>query len=615
MRVPEYLPASSAPTDLHTLGRRSGWHLWVKGKYHEAYSARGFFELRSQIKALEAHWPLEDIFVQQHVSGVERSITFAAYNGRLLDAVEVEKRSVTSQGKTWAASVKDAPVDVAERLATLLAETRWTGGGEVEFVRDLQGDDWLIDFNPRFPAYIFGVTLCGHNLPACLLGEAYGIEHSRRLNPARQFIRVVEELPVGLELPLPKVVPNATAFSSAGKHPSFQPQLVRRLRQGEKNAKIEPKGTPLELPGFLTSWHAPKRTPLRFREFEASDETLNQLATTIERCSSRPTVTPALSVKTDPNPDLARAFLARGWWAEVISLSELNWALHIGFKASEIVFNGPRAVDLLAFDVPQVAVAFADSVEALEGLVASHSCDVIGLRVRTGAITSRFGIDLTDSRAFNRVAECITNCQSSQKLGIHMHFPSDVSGPNRWNDFVEHTLIWGHALGQASGAAFSVFDLGGGWYPDDFSDQLIPMLPSLQTRIVQALPSIETVLLEPGKAVASNTAWLATRVLEVRSRDPAGDSEVVVDASIADLPMVAHYAHRVLHLRDGLSLGWLTGGRQRILGSICMETDILAEGIAFPQRPAIGDLLLFSSAGGYNASMAWDFAEGVSRDT
>ena len=124
MRVPEYLPATAAPTDLHGLGRRSGWHLWVKGKYHEAYCARSFAELRRQIVALESHWPLEDIFVQQHVPGLERAITFAAYRGRLLDAVEVEKRSVTSQGKTWAASVTAAPADVVERLASLVAKTR-----------------------------------------------------------------------------------------------------------------------------------------------------------------------------------------------------------------------------------------------------------------------------------------------------------------------------------------------------------------------------------------------------------------------------------------------------------------------------------------------------------
>lgn len=141
------------------------------------------------------------------------------------------------------------------------------------------------------------------------------------------------------------------------------------------------------------------------------------------------------------------------------------------------------------------------------------------------------------------------------------------------------------------------------------------MLPGLQARIAQAMPGVDRILLEPGKAVASDTAWLASRVVEVRAGGADGVSEVVVDASIADLPMAAHYAHHVLHVREDVCLGWLAGGSQRILGSICMETDILADGVAFLHPPAAGDLLLFSSAGGYNASMAWDFASGVSRDT
>ncbi len=615
MTVPEFLPASSAPTDLHALGRRSGWNLWVKGKYHEAYRANGFADLWRQIGALALHWPREDLFVQKHVTGLERSIVFAAYKGRLLGAVEVEKRSVTSQGKTWAASVTAAPTDIAERLAHLVAEFRWTGGGEVEFVRDSGGRDWLIDLNPRFPAYIYGVTLCGHNLPACLVGAALGLEHSPGHGSAKQFIRVVQELPVREDHPLPKMVQSDAAFPSAGKHPSFQPQLVRRLRKRERDAIVLPKPSPVALPGFLKRWQSPVHTPLRFRDFEAADTILNELEKSLAQCSIRPAVTPALSVKTDPHPALARSFLQRGWWAEVISLRELEWALRLGFNASSIVFNGPRAAELTAYRGQPVAVAFADSVEALESLMATDRCDAVGLRVRPNAATSRFGIDFSDYRIFDRVANGLARFRDGRPLGIHMHFASDVLGFAQWQDLVEHTLAWGGALAQASGADYSIFDLGGGWYSDDFLEQLLPNLPALQARIELTLPGVEKILLEPGKAVASETAWLATRVLEVRTRHADCDSEVVVDASIADLPMAADYAHRVLHLRDDTVLGWLTGGQQRILGSICMETDVLANGVAFPKPVAAGDVLLFSAAGGYNASMAWHFASGVGRDT
>ncbi len=172
MRVPTWLPAVSEPTAIDRLGRQAGWHLWIKGVYHEAYPARSFPEVMTQVERLEHLWPIKDIFVQAHVPGLEQGYVFAAYQGRLLGAVEVVKRSLTSQGKTWAASVSELPAPALDALRAVVRSLSWTGGGEIEFVRSEDGQNWLIDFNPRFPAYIHGVTLCGPNLPGLLIGAA-----------------------------------------------------------------------------------------------------------------------------------------------------------------------------------------------------------------------------------------------------------------------------------------------------------------------------------------------------------------------------------------------------------------------------------------------------------
>lgn len=613
MRVPEFLPATCPLADLHALGRRSGWRLWIKGKYHEAYSARSFAQVRQQVEALELHWPLEDIFVQQHVPGSERCLTFAAYGGRLLDAVEVEKRSVTSQGKTWAAAVAPAASGIREGLALFLAQSKWTGGGEVECIRDHAGVDWLIDFNPRFPAYIYGVTLCGHNLPALLVAEAVGLTLAQPRPGARQFIRVVQEVGVREGFPLPRMPEASAGSGAAGKHPSFQPGLVRRLRGRGGLPRVVHESPPRFLPGFLTTWEEPARTPQRLRDFAAAEAVMEELRGALARCSAHPAVTPALSIKTDPHPQLAEAFLSRGWWAEVISLRELEWARHLGFDASHIVFNGPAAVRLTG-SPHQVGVAFADSVETFEALLESRPSDVVGLRLRPGPVRSRFGADLSDFGRFERVVRAMRHRSTGLRLGVHTHFASDSCGPGRWGDLVEHALVWSQALAGASGINLSIFDIGGGWHQDDFAHQFLANLPSLQTRIARALPDVETLLLEPGKAVAADTAWLVTRIIEVRQHASHRDGDIVVDASIADLPMAALYAHRVVHLRRGRCLGWLGGGNLRVLGSVCMENDVLLDGVGFPNPPLVGDELVFSSAGAYNASMAWHFASGISRD-
>src|SRR5262245_17193799 len=147
MRVPRWIPAASEPSAIHRLGRHAGWRLWVKGIYHEAYAATSFDDVMRQIERLQQHWKPSDIFIQAHVPGLERAYTFAAYHGRLLGVVEVEKRWLTAQGKTWAASVNEVHGETFRMLQAAVSKLGWTGGGEIEFIRGAGDQDWLIDFN------------------------------------------------------------------------------------------------------------------------------------------------------------------------------------------------------------------------------------------------------------------------------------------------------------------------------------------------------------------------------------------------------------------------------------------------------------------------------------
>jgi diaminopimelate decarboxylase len=498
----------------------------------------------------------------------------------------------------------------------MIEDLRWTGGGEVEFVRDVRGEDWLIDFNPRFPAYIYGVTICGYNLPASVVSAALGGDVISGRQRVRQFIRVVHELAVREEYPLPGIVADAEGSGAAGKHPSFQPALVKCLRKntsGIAGSVVPIAEQQAQLPNSICQ--PDHETPRRLRDPNAVQAAVAHLEAALNACSGRPTIIPALSIKTDPYPRLAQAFVRRGWWAEVISLRELQWVRSLGFRSSQIVFNGPMTMQLASGRSGRVGVAFADSVESLEVLLTSRVCDIVGVRLRPAPVTSRFGIDLTDFNAFHRVAACLRNSGNEVRLGMHVHFASDLCGPVRWYDLIEHALIWVDALSQAAGVGFCALDVGGGWCAADYDQLFLPSLPALQARVARTLPSVCTLLLEPGRALASDTAWLMTRIVEVRSATAEDLTDVVVDASIADMPMAQMYPHRILHSRNGRPLGWLGGGTHRVLGSICMEADVLAEGVAFPERPMVGDLLLFSSAGAYNASMAWLFASGVSRDS
>lgn len=57
-------------------------------------------------------------------------------------------------------------------LSSFVKSSKWTGGGEIEFVENMSGERFLIDFNPRFGAWIFASSFASANLPAELIHYA-----------------------------------------------------------------------------------------------------------------------------------------------------------------------------------------------------------------------------------------------------------------------------------------------------------------------------------------------------------------------------------------------------------------------------------------------------------
>jgi diaminopimelate decarboxylase len=88
----------------------------------------------------------------------------------------------------------------------------------------------------------------------------------------------------------------------------------------------------------------------------------------------------------------------------------------------------------------------------------------------------------------------------------------------------------------------------------------------------------------------------------------------VVDAAISDLPMAPFYPHRVYRQNRRGEWEGVGGGRDRLVGRICMETDVLASDLALPEGLREGDRLVIGDAGAYDASMAYNFGRGILDD-
>jgi len=605
VRIPDWINWSADDRELATFCRQHSWRVWVKGPAHEARAVENWQELQLAADQLTRTWGGEDLYVQRHVSGEEVSVAFAAYEGELLDAVLLEKRLVTPEGKVWGGSVGPIPESLARSLGSMLRRLRWTGGGELECIRDAAGGLWLFDWNPRFPAWIHGATLAGHNLPAALLVRATGSRPQHRGHTAAGFVRTVLEIPQRMTL-LSMQSPSLDAPGDQGKHPSGMPQLRRRLSVHSAGALRAPCGPlPEELQSDLID-AARQRSPTP-RRVLLGRVAAARFARAARLRQRHPRLAVAYSLKTDPSRELLALARHHGLWAETISLGEIELAIHCGWPPGQIVYNGP--VPLRPRPAGgELQAAFADDAEILGAYLQDVGARVIGIRLRPPFEPSRFGVDLECPEAFGSLVRTLASAPPRQRLGISFHLASSACGLERWERCAVSIFDFAAALEQLSRRRFSLVNFGGGWTAEDFDTALEPVIARLLAEAGAKLSGQPEFLIEPGKALAEPAQAILTRVVHI-PRSHRGNRAAVLDAGVADVPLFASFPHRVALVRE--TVARLGAGSDELLGPSCMEGDRLSTAVALPEDLMVGDLIAICDAGGYDASMAHQLGRGI----
>ncbi|MFO0675443.1 MAG: hypothetical protein U0169_02840 [Polyangiaceae bacterium] len=630
--VPPSVPMSAPDDVLYAFCRRHSFRVWLRGPYHDAVPITTWRDVAPVRRSLEAKWKTDDLSLSAHVRGLEESICIAAHRGRIADAVHMTKRVTTPDGKTWAGRVANVPKDLLDPIEKAVRALEWTGGAEFEFLRGVDGRLWLMEVNPRFPAWIHGATLTGRNLPAALLGLAKGVPFEAKVTaPSHEFTRVVSEIAVRGDLPLPlPAEPRHARGASNGKYGAALPAIVAMLEGAKKRgtatgpAVVDDlrasgvrsptrtnESTPSLPPTLATDLRATDAlglaTPARVLLGGALDEAF-RTAKELGRVSHAGCrLRLGYSVKTCSDAPYLRAAREAGMFAECISQLEVKRALESGFAPEDVVLNGPGKwwPTELAFD--GLAAVFADSLAELGRLVASGRRDhLLGVRIRLPEFDSRFGIPVESATDFGRLVDVVRTIPKDKTFGVHVHMASTLVGTGHWLDAVESAIGWATALERAADRPVRVLDLGGGYHPEDF-----PRLPFQEVvgLAKKSLHALETVVLEPGRALCQSTMALVTRVLDVRRTGTTVD-EVVVDASIAELPLASVYPHRLAVLHADGTLAPVGRGKTRVLGRICMEDDVLAHAADLPGTLELGDRLVFCDAGAYERSMTYEFGRG-----
>jgi carbamoyl-phosphate synthase large subunit len=97
---------------------------------------------------------------------------------------------ITDKGKAWAGITLDD--DVLIQLAQqFIKATLWRGGFELEIMRHSSGDLYIMEINPRFPAWIYLTAGAGQNQPASLVKMAMGenVKAFTEYDAGKLFIR------------------------------------------------------------------------------------------------------------------------------------------------------------------------------------------------------------------------------------------------------------------------------------------------------------------------------------------------------------------------------------------------------------------------------------------
>lgn len=188
-----YIPADHklyTAEDLQKAAAEFNFPMVIKGKFYEAYVVYSMDQALKAFHQLNATWGVP-VIAQQYIKGTEINIAaLGDGKGHNISIVAMRKLYITDKGKAWAGvTIKD---DKLTQLAgNFTLATNWKGGYEMEIMSTAEGHLYILEINPRFPAWIYLTAAAGQNQPAALAKMAMGevVEPYTDYQAGKLFVR------------------------------------------------------------------------------------------------------------------------------------------------------------------------------------------------------------------------------------------------------------------------------------------------------------------------------------------------------------------------------------------------------------------------------------------
>ncbi len=162
-------------SEIPSLSHEFTYPLVVKGKFYDANIAYTPEQAAQYFNKISAKWGLP-IIVQQFTYGTEVNVTaLGDGKGNTIGAVPMRKQVITDKGKAWAGITLEDE-NLLQITKKLIHNSKWKGPCELEMIKTNNNEYYLIEINPRFPAWVYLAVGAGQNHPDAMMRMALGEE-------------------------------------------------------------------------------------------------------------------------------------------------------------------------------------------------------------------------------------------------------------------------------------------------------------------------------------------------------------------------------------------------------------------------------------------------------
>ena len=198
IKVPDTFTVSNFE-ELNIVAGKIGYPFFIKGKYYKAYKATNWDTAVKYFTKISNEWGFP-LIIQKPVSGIEINYVGMGNGKRLTGGIGAKKLLTTDLGKFWTGiSIENQQLlKIAEDFVKI---TKWKGPFEIEAISHGK-DIYLIEINPRFPAWSYFSTQLGINLPKMMVNILLGKRVKKKITyPVNKlYIRYVEETTEDFEI-------------------------------------------------------------------------------------------------------------------------------------------------------------------------------------------------------------------------------------------------------------------------------------------------------------------------------------------------------------------------------------------------------------------------------